>query len=170
MFVWVSSETKSGQRCLFTESDIAKVVENCPDLQEICFKDTIGSVRISVVRPFRGLLEFTHSLLFAQVDTKPVESLRSLKHLAVVDLDFTTSPFYPDENGTPKNELYRTQAETDLKVWKGYLIEVLKDSPSEERKFLRWKVCKTLRQLYTSGGAHVVLEEGELEVFPETII
>ena len=85
----------------------------------------------------------------------------------MVDLNFTTSPFYGlEEAGTPKGELYRTQAKADLTVWKRHLIEVLKDSPSKERKFLRWKVCGSQRGI--SRSVQVVIEEGELEVLPET--
>jgi len=104
---------------------------------------------------------------FLQADTKPAEDLRTLRHLSVVDLDFTTSPFYTDA-GTAQSELYKAQAKTDLITWKAYLIEVLKDSPSKERKFLRWKVYEDQRRRGIPRGGHVVVEEGELEVFPET--
>jgi len=89
-----------------------------------------------------------------------------LRRLAVVDLDFLTSPFYPGETGTPASELYGTQVKVDLNTWKAYLIEVLKNSPSKERKFLRWKVGQNIHAVHR--GYHVVLEEGELEVFSET--
>ena len=51
-----------------------------------------------------------------------------------------------------------------LVVWKTHLIQVLKDSPSEERKFLRWNLIGSLWFV----AQDVVLEAGELEVLPET--
>jgi len=146
-----------------------EVVEGCPDLQEISVKDTIGSIRIPVVSPRLSETPGAHTLIdFTQADTKPVERLRALRHLAVVELDFITSPFHPDETGTAKSDLYRTQVEMDLKAWKACVVEILKDSPSKERKFLRWKVYKSQRPHGIPRGIHVVVEEGELEVFPET--
>ena len=66
-----------------------------------------------------------------------------------------------------EHERFRAQTETDLKAWKRHVIEVLKDSPSEERKFLRWKVYESRRLPYSvSRGTQVVLEQGELEVLP----
>lgn len=144
-------------------------MEGYPNLQEISIKDTLGSIRTPAVSSQLPGAYKVHRLIdFTQADTKPLEHLRALRHLAVVDLDFITSPFYPDETGTAKSELYRVRAETDLGVWKAYLIEVLKDSPSNERKFLRWKVYKSLRHHGIPRGIQVVVEEGGLEVFPET--
>jgi len=91
-----------------------------------------------------------------------------LKHLAVAELDFTTSPFHAVGPDTAKSDHYKAQVEMDLKAWKACLVEILKDSPSKERKFLRWKVYKSQRHHGISRGAQVVVEEGELEVFPET--
>ena len=82
-------------------------------------------------------------------------------------LEFTVSPFHPDEMDRTECERFRAQAETDLKAWKGHVIEILNDSPSKERKFLRWKVYEIREVPYTiSRGTQVVLEEGELEVLP----
>lgn len=105
---------------------------------------------------------------FAQVDTKSAEHLRALKYLAVVDLEFTTSPFYLDEATTAERERHRARAEVDLIAWKACLIEVLQNSPSKERKFFRWKVYKGRRHHGFISGVQVVSQEGELEVFPET--
>ena len=107
----------------------------------------------------------THELIVsAQADPKPVEHLRALNHLAVVGLDFT---IHPDEAGTARSEFYKARAKKDLEVWKTYLVEVLKNSPSKERKFLRWRVYKGHRRRGTPREVQVVVE-GELEVFPET--
>ena len=105
---------------------------------------------------------------FGQADTKSVEHLRVLKQLAVVDLEFTTSPFYLDEATMANRELYKARAEVELNAWKACPIEILKDSPSRERKFFRWKVYKGRRHHGFDNGVQVVNEEGELEVFPET--
>ena len=56
----------------------------------------------------------------------------------------------------------------DLETWKRHLIEVLKDSPSKERKFLRWKVTEVPN--FTYPHHDVVVEVGELEVLPETFL
>ena len=92
-----------------------------------------------------------------------------MKHLAVVDLDLVTSPFCPDEDAsTAESELYKARVEMDLNAWKRHVVEILKDSPSEERKFLRWRVHKGQGLDGIFRGAQVVVEETELEVFPET--
>lgn len=50
-------------------------------------------------------------------------------------------------------------AARDLKAWKKRIIQILKDSPSAERKFLRWKIWKK-----TSYHTWEDVEEGELDV------
>lgn len=50
-------------------------------------------------------------------------------------------------------------------MWKIHLIRVLKESPSKERKFLRWKVSGSRMDC---GVAEYIVENGELEVLPET--
>ena len=90
-----------------------------------------------------------------------------MKYLAVVEFDFLTLLF-PDETGTAKGELRRAQTETSLKLWKAHLIQVLKDSPSKERKFLRWKISESQMPYGVSECTVVVVENGELEVLPET--
>jgi hypothetical protein len=81
-----------------------------------------------------------------------------------VDVDFTVFPVYLE--GPAEREFYRDHTEAELKVWKSRLIEVLKDSPSKERKFLKWKVYGYDKQ--TCYGmfryVEVVIWEGELEV------
>jgi len=54
------------------------------------------------------------------------------------------------------------------KAWKRGLIDVLKKSPSKERKFLRWRFIAT--RSYSDYPRSRVLEKGELEVFPETYL
>ena len=85
-----------------------------------------------------------------------------------MDLEFTTSPLYPDAAGTVRSELYKLQAEKDVEVWKTNLVQVLKDSPSKERKFLSWRIYKGQRRHDIPRAAQVVVGEGKLEVLPET--
>ena len=59
----------------------------------------------------------------------------------------------------------------DLEAWKKCLIQVLEDSPSGERKFLRWKARKP-DEADLFGWVKVEegeLEEGELEVGLDTL-
>ena len=85
-----------------------------------------------------------------------------------MDLEFTTSPFYLDEATSEERELHRARAKVDLNAWKACLIEILKNSPSEERKFFRWRAYKGRRHHGFDTGVQVISEEGVLEVFPET--
>jgi len=85
-----------------------------------------------------------------------------------VDLEFNTSPFYLDEATIEERELHRARAEVDLNAWKACLIEILKNSPSKERKLFRWRTYTGRRHQGFGAGLQVISEEGELEVFPET--
>jgi len=134
------------------ECYVRQVVQGCPDLQEICIKSTIGMSDMNDMRV---------------TGVEAAGQLRSLKSLAVVELDFITLLF-PDEIGTAKGEVRRGQAETYLKLWKVHLIQVLKDSPSKERKLLRWKVSEREMPYGVTEYTVVVVEDGELEVLPET--
>ena len=82
----------------------------------------------------------------------------------------STSPFYAHGLGTVNSGLYMARREVDLRVWKRRLIEILKASPSKERKFLRWVVCEREKSCGLLKYIREVLEEGELEVFPETFL
>jgi len=77
-----------------------------------------------------------------------------------VDIDFST-PRYSHKTPSHQESIVR-----DLEAWKRYLVEVLRDSPSKERKFLRWRV----REHWNHGFIWYTIdvEEGELEVLPET--
>ena len=83
-----------------------------------------------------------------------------------MDLDFLVTLPHPDESDTRNRGRLGTQTEADLKVWKGGVIEVLKDSRSEGRKFLRWRVYE--RRRYHAISMNILAEEGELEVLPKT--
>ena len=92
--------------------------------------------------------------------------LRSLKRLAVVELDLPIRLILLDCVGKEGHESRGEKTKACLKVWKSHLIRVLKESPSNERKLLRWKV--TQLQFHLDVLRYVVVENGELEVLPET--
>ena len=52
------------------------------------------------------------------------------------------------------------------KAWKAGLIDVLKNSPSKDRKFLRWNFVQIEQSVYGSYVRKVV-GTGELEVPPK---
>lgn len=81
-----------------------------------------------------------------------MEHLRQAKHLSVVEAHFY------------ERKWYHSDSEEDRRVWKMNCIDVLKNSPSKNRKFLRWKVA----QEYTYPiDDYAVIEAEELEVSPE---
>ena len=123
----------------------------------------VVSPRVQNLRDSVILMHIT----FDQTEGEAVGHLRSLKCLAVVEFDFITLLF-PDEIGTAKGDLRRVQTETYLKLWKAHLVQVLKDSPSKERKFLRWKISERQMPYGVSEYTVIVVENGELEVLPET--
>ena len=60
-------------------------------------------------------------------------------------------------------------ASDEQNTWKSDFIEILRNSPSESRKFLRWKKVvfnQGIRRRYRYD--YQVVERGELEVLPET--
>ena len=65
-------------------------------------------------------------------------------------------------------ESRRDKIMADLKVWKVHLVQVLKESPSKERKFLRWKVSGSRLCRSLPGDAIAAVGNGELEVLPGT--
>ena len=85
-----------------------------------------------------------------------------------MELDFIALLYSPFEMVTANRELRRARMETDLKAWKVHLIQILKDSPSKERKFSRWKVSESQLYCDISEDIVIVVEDGELEVLPET--
>jgi len=61
----------------------------------------------------------------------------------------------------------RSRTETDLKIWKRAVIELLKGKPSEDPKFLRWRVYER-RRGHDGMFMDILAEEGKLEVLPKT--
>jgi len=84
-----------------------------------------------------------------------------LKHLAFIEADL-------DEATDCKPLQAEEVQEKARKVWKRELIDLLKDSPSTDRKVLRWKIVQSYPHCLRAGRAHDVIETEELEVSPET--
>ena len=90
-------------------------------------------------------------------DDAVFELLRRAEHLAVVEINLIELHGCPPE--TPPGLLKERR-----RVWKKGLVDVLKSSPSKERKFLRWRVTRD----FPRSNLEKTLEKGEFEVFPET--
>jgi len=56
--------------------------------------------------------------------------------------------------------------EEKMNAWKRGLTDVLRDSPSKDRKFLRWRIV--YRRAFAVPQSYGILKSGELEVFPRT--
>jgi len=108
--------------------ELLHVAQGFPNLQEICIT---------------GIANHISSPPF---DSRVLEPLRSLKGLAIVDVKLLIGR---DSLEDAKLRNYLTEAARILGAWKKCLIEILKDSPSAERKFLRLKVHK--HRGYTCG-------------------
>ena len=83
--------------------------------------------------------------------------LRRAEHLAVVEINLIE--YYGGASETPPGVFKERR-----RAWKKGLVDVLKSSPSKERKFLRWTVTRDFSRITLEN----TLEKGELEVFPET--
>ena len=94
----------------------------------------------------------------SQINSETIKGLRRLKHLAIVDVEL--------ENAIDRETIGALVK--GRKMWRRELIGLLKDSPSTERKFLRWKIAQSYMRQDGRGRAYVVVTNEELEVFPET--
>lgn len=83
-----------------------------------------------------------------------VKLLRQAEHLSVVETHFI------EHRDKYSGKLERRKA------WKAGLVDVLKNSPSEDRKFLRWKVSQIHPRATDRFAVHEVVEIEELEVLP----
>ena len=72
------------------------------------------------------------------------------------------------EEATDHGPANTVDREKRRKAWKREFISLLKDSPSTERKFLRWKIAQSYLVTGGRGRAYEVVVNEELEVFPET--
>jgi len=91
-----------------------------------------------------------------QTDSAPIKELRRLEHLAVVNVELEER-----KAREPADAADRVKARM---IWKRELVGLLKDSPSTERKILRWKIAQSSLRTRT----YEVVEDEELEVSPET--
>ena len=92
----------------------------------------------------------------SQTDSEAIKELRRLKHLAVVDVELDEALDYEPPNAVARE------------TWKQELISLLKNSPSAERKFLRWKVAQSYMRTDGRGRVYEVVVNEKLEVLPET--
>lgn len=107
------------------------------------------------------------NIAFDQVIAKATERLRSLKHLAIVEIvlrSMIDSIYLSWRIDSMARSRDAEELKRMLLVWQAHLTQVLKDSPSGERKFLRWKLMQCVQYL----GTEFVVAAGELEVLPET--
>jgi len=86
-----------------------------------------------------------------------VKPLRRAKNLSVVEVDLA--------------ELDRFSRSPDvlaqLEAWKTGIVDVLKNSPSKDRKFLRWNVAQIGQALSDDCYVRRVVEAEVLEVLAE---
>jgi hypothetical protein len=131
---------------------VTVVCHSCPELREI---GIVGDLRVSI-----RLEGFEDNVLTAtsQSNSEHIQPLRQLKHLAIVDVNLFA---------TKNAELPEVIREMVPETWKRELIGLLKDSPSTDHKFLRWKIIRNYVRRHV-GRVHEIVEAGELEVFPET--
>jgi len=80
-----------------------------------------------------------------------------VEHLSVIEFDLIKDRCDPFEN--PPDVL-----EEKMNAWKRCFTDVLRDSPSKDRKFLRWRIVHT--QIFAVPQTYDIVENGELEVFP----
>ena len=94
--------------------------------------------------------------------------LQSFKRLAVMELDYDTHLTSPHEIDEVGREICKGKREAYLKELKKQLIPILKDSSSDNRKFLKWKFSEN--HLYRGPPNRMtdLVERGELEVLPGT--
>ena len=90
------------------------------------------------------------------------KQLRQAEHLAIIEVDLIEHKCWPFYD--PLDVL-----EEKRNAWKRGFIDILKDSPSKDRKFLRWGVAHT--RSYPGPNlpqSYDIVEKGELEVSPDT--
>ena len=138
---------------------VAEVVRCFPDLREICIKDETATFNLPCVSPCAGRLPDSYWLTFDQPAVEVIEHLRSLEHLAVVEISLDARLSLSDRSVETEYAFRQGLIQTNLNTWKKHLIQLLRDSPSKERKFVRWDVPV----LYLAQH----LGTGELEVLPE---
>jgi hypothetical protein len=89
-------------------------------------------------------------------DREQFQLLRQLEHLAVVDVELDLGAKVPID------------WEKTWVIWEEDLLSVLGDSPSADRKVLRWKVVRYLE--YPGAEAYDAVENEEFEVSQEELL
>lgn len=89
-------------------------------------------------------------------------------HLTVVELSYETAVPFEERVDTVKCEVRRDKRNAHMKEYKKLMIKILKDGPSEERKFLRWEFLENYTNRSHSQKLTDIVENGGLEVVPGT--
>jgi len=92
----------------------------------------------------------------SQTNSEAIKELRRLEHLAVVDVELEEALDHE-----PATAVSRA-------TWKRELISLLKNSPSAERKFLKWKIAQSYMRADGRGRVYEVVVNEKFEVLPET--
>ena len=130
----------------------------CPKLKEIGFS---GNLDVRLPSPSASTILRVDAVPQRTITECIFNRLRKFKHLAIIEMDFhrrCDSPAY-DRDG---------EMEDSLDAWRRGCIEVLKNSPSEDRKLIRWRVIGRTSRDYPRCDIHVLVGRGEMEVFPYT--
>ncbi|KAF9782909.1 hypothetical protein BJ322DRAFT_180839 [Thelephora terrestris] len=155
-------------------------VRKCPNLDSLIFTSTMDTHAPSTIRSHGGGLKrlagvtvYDRNVLHwvtwgcpnlreigvvgsTKSDREQFKLFRKLKYLAVIDIDLA------QENDHPADW------ESTRVIYKRELVRILKDSPSRERKFLRWKVVQRRTRALDDDRPYDVVEKEELEVCQET--
>jgi len=108
------------------------------------------------IRRCQGIHALTTPLQF---EDEPIKLLRQLTHLAIIEANLEE-----ELDCRPVERALENARET----WRRELISLLKDSPSTDRKILRWKLVQNCRHPRGTGRVYNVVETEELEVSPKT--
>lgn len=84
-----------------------------------------------------------------------VKPLRQAKNLSIVEVHLAD----PKDSYTESPGVL-----AGLEAWKAGLVDVLKNSPSKDRKFLRWNVAQVCQAPSDNCYVREVVEAEELEV------
>ena len=163
IFCTVSSESR--RKCLLTDS-ARKLRRASRNFRKSALRVQLAAWTNRRQAPMPRISD-AHTYGIAQDETCPLEYLRLLRRLAVVDIKLFICPIDREEVSIPETyKIHLAGAARGLEAWKKRLTQVLEDSPSGERKSLRWKVLKPDD---ADDDIWVNVEEGELEVGLDTL-
>lgn len=86
-------------------------------------------------------------------DKTIIQRLRQLKHLSIIDVNLDR-----------RKDILVADWEKMRAAWRRELMSILRDSPSTERKFMKWKIIQHIPYTPGSNLAYEVVESEELEV------